>query len=440
MMILDKALQLREDQDRPVRVALIGAGFMGRAIAQQLLTPLPGLRLVGIAARRAESAQRAYLEAGVTDYARPENASQVDRAIVAGRAVVVEDPALLCQADGVDVVIEVTGHVEQSAHTVMQAIRYGKHVVLMNAELDATIGPMLKVYADRAGVVITNTEGDEPGVALNLYRFVKTIGYQPVMAGNIKGFYDVRRNPDTQLGFAEKTKQNVNMVTSFADGTKLSMETCIVANATGLRAGRRGMFGHRCAHVKDVLQHFSAEQLLHEPLVDFVLGAEPGSGAFVVGYNDNPYKAHQMSYFKMGDGPLYVFYTPFHLPHLEVAVTVGRVALFQDAAVTPIGAPVCDVVTVAKRPLKAGELLDGIGGFTCYGMIDNAETSIGQNTLPMGLADGCRLLRDVPADQPITYADVQLPAGRLCDQLRSEQNAHFADALSRSSLSPAAAL
>ncbi len=426
MMILDTALQKREDEGRPVRVGLIGAGFMGRAITQQFYTPLPGMRLVAISSRRPEAGQRAFAEAGATNVVTTDNPEYVAQCLAANRPVVVQDPQRLCEADGIDVIIEVTGDIETSARTVLQAINFGKHVVLMNAELDATIGPILKVYADRAGVVITNTEGDEPGVAMNLYRFVKTIGYQPVMAGNIKGFYDPRRNPDTQRGFAEKTKQSVKMVTSFADGTKLSMETCIVANATGLQAGQRGMFGPRCAHVKDVLQHFTPEQLLEKPLVDFVLGAEPGSGAFVVGYNDNPHKAHYMNYFKLGDGPLYVFYTPFHLPHLEVAVTVGRAALFQDAAVTPRGAPVCDVVTVAKRPLKAGETLDGIGGFTCYGMIDNADVATDGNLLPMGLSEGCRMIRDVAQDQALTYADVELPPNRLCDQLRQEQNEYFA--------------
>ncbi|HZZ72836.1 MAG TPA: hypothetical protein VFE24_11325 [Pirellulales bacterium] len=426
MMILDTALEKRAAAGRPVRVGLVGAGFMGRAIAQQFLTPLPGLRLVAIAARRAADGQRAWLEAGAQEPLVTDQAGELEQAIAQGRPAVVEDPRMLCEAEAIDVLVEVTGHVEQSAQTVLHAIQFGKHVVLMNAELDATIGPILKVYAERAGVVLTNTDGDEPGVAMNLFRFVKCIGLKPVMAGNIKGFYDPRRNPDTQRGFAEQTKQNVNMVTSFADGTKLSMETTIVANATGLRAGRRGMFGHRCAHVKDVLRHFTPEQLLEQGLVDFVLGAEPGSGAFVVGYGDQPGKAHYLNYFKMGAGPLYVFYTPFHLPHLEVAITVGRAALFQDAAVTPLGAPVCDVVTIAKRPLRSGEILDGIGGFTCYGMIDNAETAARENLLPMGLSGGCRLRRDILQDQPLTYADVDLPPNRLCDQLREEQTAYFA--------------
>jgi len=307
----------------------------------------------------------------------------------------------------------------------MAAIDGHKHLVLVDAELDATVGPILKKKADEAGVVITNTDGDEPGVAMNLYRFVETIGYAPVMAGNIKGFIDRYRTPETQRAFAERVGQDPPMITSFADGTKLSMEATILANATGLRVGRRGMFGHACEHVRDVIDHFDAERLRECPLVDYALGAQPGTGAFVVGYNDEPIKSQYMQYFKMGDGPLYVFYTPYHLPHLQVAVTIGRAALFGDAAVAPLGPPVCDVVAVAKRDLSAGETLDGIGGFCCYGQNENADVTSRDRLLPMGLSENCRLLRNIPQDQPLTYDDVQLPADRLCDALRREQDALF---------------
>jgi predicted homoserine dehydrogenase-like protein len=425
MVILDRALQKREDAGKPIRVGLIGAGFMGRAIARQICTPLVGMRLAAIANRHVDGAQRAWSEAGESNAVTVKTQRELDAAIAAGRPVAVDDSALLCHSAQIDVLIEVTGHVESSAHTVLEAIAGRKHIVLMNAELDATVGPILKKRADDAGVIISNTEGDEPGVVLNLYRYVKTIGYQPMLAGNIKGFLDRYRTPETQRGFAEKTGQSASMVTSFADGTKLSMEACLVANATGLKVGQRGMFGPKCAHVKDVLHHFTPEQLLEQPLVDFALGAEPGTGAFVVGYNDEPAKQPYMSYFKMGDGPLYVFYTPYHLPHLEVPLTAARAVLFGDAAVAPIGAPVGDVVTVAKRDLKIGETLDGVGGFTCYGMIENAETAREENLLPMGLSEGCRLVRDVSKDTAISNDDVERPDGRLCDRLRTEQDTYF---------------
>jgi predicted homoserine dehydrogenase-like protein len=216
------------------------------------------------------------------------------------------------------------------------------------------------------------------------------------------------------------------MATSFADGTKISMENSVVANATGYKVGKRGMYGPKCGHVKEAINLFPVDQMLDGGLVDYILGAEPGPGVFVIGHNDHPERREYMKYFKMGDGPLYAFYVPYHLPHLEVPLTAARAVLFQDAAVAPIAGPVCDVITVAKRDLEAGEMLDGIGGFTCYGMIENAAVCQAENLLPMGLSEECRLTRDIRKDQAITYADVNLPPGRLCDKLRTEQDAYFA--------------
>jgi predicted homoserine dehydrogenase-like protein len=207
------------------------------------------------------------------------------------------------------------------------------------------------------------------------------------------------------------------------------MEATILANATGFTVAKRGMYGHRCAHVKDTLNLYPLEQLLNEGIVDYILGAEPHTGAFVLAYTDHPAKQQYLNYFKMGDGPLYVFYTPYHLPHIQIATTVARAVLFHDATVTPISKPVCDVLTVAKKDMEAGTVLDGIGGFTCYGTIDRADVTREESLLPMGLSDGCRLVRAVRKDQPVTYSDVQLPAGRVCDRLRAEQNTYFASAV-----------
>jgi predicted homoserine dehydrogenase-like protein len=299
----------------------------------------------------------------------------------------------------------------------------------MNAELDATVGPILKVRADEAGVIISNADGDEPGMILNLLREVQTIGYHPVAVGNLKGFLDRYRTPETQKGFAEQTRQNPVMCAAYADGTKLNLEACVVANATGFAVGQRGMFGPKCRHVNEIAvelrKHFTSEQLLQRSLVDYVLGAQPGSGVFVVGYNDEPAKRHYMNYLKMGEGPLYVFHRPHVLPHLEAPLTAARAVLFNDAAVTPRGVPVCDVITVAKRDIKAGETLDGLGGFACYGVIENADAVSKEKLLPIGLASGCRVRRDLKRDESISYHDIEPPLERLSDRLRAEQSKYF---------------
>ncbi|HFE66521.1 MAG TPA: NAD(P)-dependent oxidoreductase [Chloroflexi bacterium] len=425
MVIVDTALEKRAEANKPVQVGIIGAGYMGRGVVLTIISAFKGMRVAAVYNRAISQAERAYRQAGVEELRHTETAAELEDAIANGQYAITDNPLTLCEAGNIDVIIEATGEVEFGARVVMRAIEQGKHVVLMNAELDATVGPILKEYADKAGVVITNADGDQPGVVMNLYRFVKTIGYNPVMCGNIKGLQDHYRTPETQAEFARKNKQKPRLITSFADGTKISMEMAVVANATGFGVSVRGMAGPRCRHVTEALDLFPLDQLLDGGLVDFILGAEPGPGVFVLGYNENPILQQYAHYFKMGDGPLYVFYVPYHLPHLEAPITAARAALFADAAVAPRGAPVCDVVTAAKRNLQAGELLDGIGGFTTYGMIDNYDVSRAGNFIPMGLTEGCRLKRDIAIDEIITYDDVILPEGRLADKLREEQTARF---------------
>ncbi len=425
MIIVDTELARRLDQNNPVRVAMVGAGYMARGIALQVLSAMPGLRLVAISNRTVRNAERAYQDAGVEDFDRVSTVAQLEASIARGRYAVTDDPMLLCRAGQVEAVIETTGEIEFGATVAFEAINQGKHVILMNAEVDASIGPILKVHADRAGVVYTYTDGDEPGVAMNLYRFVDSMGYKPVLMGQIKGFLNRYRNPETQRAFAEKHQQKAAMVASFADGSKLAIESAIIGNATGFVPGIRGMYGYECGHVKDLLTKFKVEDFANGGLVDFVLGAEPHTGAFVMGFNDHPIKKKYMSYFKFGEGPLYMFYTPYHLPHMQLPHTVARAVLFKDPTLTPRGAPVCDTVSIAKRDLKAGEFLDGMGGFTCYGLADSYANCRRNDDLPIALSVGCRLKRDIAKDQSISYRDVDLPVGRLSDRLRAEQTVHF---------------
>jgi predicted homoserine dehydrogenase-like protein len=425
MLIVDTALERRERDGNPIQVGIIGAGFMGRGIALQIAEFVPGMRVAAISNRTIETAERSYREAGIEDARVVESVRDLEECVRTGQPAITDDAMLLVDAGNIDAIIEVTGEIEFGAGVVTRAIDNGKHVILMNAELDGTVGAILKVRADKAGVVITNADGDQPGVMMNLYRFVKSIGCRPILCGNIKGLHDVRRNPDTQAAFAKANFQKPRMVTSFADGTKISFEMCIVSNATGMKAGRRGMYGPTCEHVSDAAALFPLDQMLDGGIVDYIVGAQPSPGVFVLGYQDHPIQQRYLKVYKLGDGPVYTFYTPYHLCHFEAPLTVARAVLFGDAAVTPIGPPVTDVVTVAKRDLKAGDVIDGIGGFDCYGVLDNIDVSLRDGLLPMGLAEGCRLKRDRPMDQVLTYDDVEVPSGRLSDQLRQEQVRHF---------------
>jgi predicted homoserine dehydrogenase-like protein len=425
MVIVDTAMAQREQEGSPIRVALVGAGVTGKMIALQLLTPIAGMRLAAIANRTPDKAMQAFKAAGVDVARAVSNVSALEDRVAQGLPSVVDDPSMVCEALNIDVVVEVTGTVEFGAQVATAAIAHRKHVVLVNAELDSTVGPILKHQADRAGVVITNTDGDEPGVAMTLLRYLRSVGLRPVAAGNLKGMIDRYRTPETQREFAAKYNQSAEKVTSFADGTKLSMEATILANATGFRVGQRGMLGPKCSHVREMAKLLPAEKLLSGGLVDYALGAEPHTGAFVIAFEDNEKKQKELGYYKMGDGPFYVFYTPYHLPHVQIASTIGRAALFNDATVAPRGAPVCEVATFAKRDLKAGEVIDGVGGFMTYGLVENADAFSAANFLPAGVAEGCRLTRAVEKDKPVTYADVTLPEGRLVDRLRTEQGLRF---------------
>lgn len=431
MIIIDSALKKRQAENNPVRVAMVGAGFMGRGVALQIIQSTPGMKLVAVSNRNIEQARRAYNEANVQDLVVVETVAQLEDAIAQDRYAVTDDAFLLCQAEGIDAIIEVTGAVEFSAQVVFKAIEHRKHVIMMNAELDGTVGPILKVYADKAGVVLTNVDGDQPGVIMNLYRFVKGIGVRPVLCGNIKGLHDPYRNPTTQEGFAKKWGQNPAMVTSFADGTKISYEQAIVANATGMRVAQRGMFGPTVeagTPITEAVNWYRLEELLQGPgIVDYVVGAAPNPGVFVLGTHDHPQQKHYLNLYKLGEGPLYCFYTPYHLCHFEVPNTVARAVLFSDAAIAPIAGPCVDVVATAKIDLKVGQLIDGIGGYMTYGLAENSQVVNQGRLLPMGLAEGCRLKRDVPKDQVLCMDDVTVPEGRLSDQLRAEQNAYFSN-------------
>ena len=224
MQIVDTALAARHADGNPIRIAVVGAGFMAQGIFNQVANSVPGMDVVCVVARRREQARAALEYAGHVEIADVSSVAELDAAISRGVPAVTDDHSVVCGSAAVEAVIEATGAVEYGARATADCVAAGKHVVLMNAELDGTIGSILKMQADKAGVVLTGCDGDQPGVQGNLIRFVKSIGLTPMVAGNIKGLQDRFRNPTTQEGFAKQWGQNVHMVTSFADGTKISFE------------------------------------------------------------------------------------------------------------------------------------------------------------------------------------------------------------------------
>jgi predicted homoserine dehydrogenase-like protein len=297
----------------------------------------------------------------------------------------------------------------------------------MNAEIDATIGPILQVYAEKHGVIMSACEGDEPGVQMNLCRWVKGLGLIPRVMGNVKGLQDPYRDPTTQRGFAERWGQNAAMVTSFADGSKINFEQAIVANATGFKVKSRGM-SRGIEYRGDVMKIGSLYEIddvrRYGGIIDYVVGT-PLTKVYCLAEHPDPKQQHYLSLYKMGEGPLYSFFTPYHLVHFEVPNAIARVVLLRDSVAKPLGGPVVEVGAVAKRDLKAGEILDDYGMYMTYGEAVNTEEMSSRRYLPEGLVEGCTLLREIPRDSVITYDDVTLPSNRLADQLRGEQYRTF---------------
>lgn len=389
---------------------------------------MPGMKIVAIANRNAGNAQRAYKIAGDLNTLEVRNVAEMDAAIASGKSTYTDNFDAICESEQVEVLIESTGHIEFGANVTLKAINCGKHVATMNAELDGTVGPILKVYADKAGVIFCGCDGDQPAVQLNLYRFVKSIGLTPLLCGNIKGLQDRYRNPTTQESFAKQWGQTPSMVTSFADGTKISFEQAIVANATGMKVAKRGMLGYESkGHVDNMIDFYDHEQLRElGGIVEYVVGAQPSPGVFIYASNDgDATQAHYLNYGKLGEGPLYSFYVPYHLTIFEAPLSAARVALLNDSVISPIAGQVVDVITTAKIDLKAGEKLDGLGHYMTYGQCENTEITKNENLLPMGIAEGCVLKRDISKDDVITYKDVELPNDSLAVKLRKEQDEYF---------------
>src|SRR3954469_15037461 len=427
MIIVDRALAAHEAQGTAIRVGMIGAGFMGQGLTNQIVNSVRGMRMAAIYNRKPERAIGVYKYAGCEDVVVAKSQNALDDAIRAGKPAVAEDPFTICRSPEIDIVVDVTGSVEFGAQVILEAFANKKSVVLMNAEVDATLGPILRVYAKQHGQILSACEGDEPGVQMNLIRWVKGLGLIPRAIVNVKGLQDPYRNPTTQQGWAERWGQNAAMVTSFADGSKISFEQSIVANATNFKVRARGMSrGLKYdGSIMDIAKLYDLDGLRAlGGVVDYTVGPA-GVKIFVLAEHADPKQRHYLNLYKMGEGPLYPFWVPYHLVHFETPNAIARVALFGDNIAPPLAGPVVEVCAVAKRDLAAGEVLDEYGMYMTYGEAVNVEEMSAMRYLPEGLVEGCKLKHPIPKDQALTYNDVELPEGRIADKLRAEQYRHF---------------
>lgn len=428
MIIVDNKLRKREQASDPINVAVIGTGAMGYGIINQITRYTPGMKVVATFNRTVEKAVKAYEASGIKDYAlSPGSIKAGQDALDSGKPVITDDIDLLLELKGIDIVVEATGTIEFALHTILKAYDKGISVMSFNAELDSTFGPFLKIKSEEMGVRYSLSDGDQPGVTMNLYRYIRGMGFEPLLCGNIKGLQDHYRNPDTQKGFAAQWDMTPQMVTSFADGTKISFEQSCVANATGMRVAKRGMLGYNFDGHVDDMKHLYDIDMLKEAggIVDYVVGPKPAPGIFIYATTDDSNSAKFLKYGKLGDGPLYSFYVPFHLLFFDIASSICRLVDFNDPVIVASNGLVVDVVATAKVDLEPGDIIDGLGGFKTYGTCDNHDVASRERLLPMALAIGCRLQRRVAKDQILTYDDVEFDTNSFVGKLVKKQNEMF---------------
>ena len=385
---------------------------MGKGLLYQCLET-PGFECVALADIEPERAVRCA-EAFDVPYRIVESSHAMTRAIEEGTLALCEQGMLAATCEPADVFIESTSAIAEAGRFTEAALEHGKHVAMMNAEADLIFGPYLARRADEKGVTYTSIDGDQHGVIRRLVIEIELWGFDLVMAGNMKGYLDRYANPTSIIPEADKRNLDYRMCTAYTDGTKLCVEMALIANALGLRTPVPGMHGPRADHVKDVPSLFDLEEMFaeHGPVVDYILDAEPDGGVFAVGYCEEPYQQEMMQYYKMGDGPFYVFYRPYHLCHVEALQSVAEAVLDDYALLRPDHGFETNVYAYAKRDLKAGETLDGIGGYCCYGLIENTEAQEEAPGVPICLIEDTELIRDVEKDEKLLADDVQLDSQR----------------------------
>ncbi|NLG93610.1 MAG: NAD(P)-dependent oxidoreductase [Clostridiales bacterium] len=429
MLGLNYKLEELEEKGKKIKFGIVGAGQMGMGMVSQVML-MKGVCPSVVADINVENARKAFLNAGVKedDVAEAKTIAQANELMERGKYVYTSDAEIASKANLVDVVIDATGVPEVGAKIAIDSINNKKHIVMLNVETDVCIGPILKKLADNAGVVYTGSAGDEPGAVKELYDFATSAGFEVRVIGKGKNNkVDLECNPDTVLEEATRRGVSPHMLTSFKDGTKTMVELACMSNATGYVADVRGAHG-AAGQVSDLPSLLSLKSeggiLSHYGVVEYINGVAPG--VFIIISSPLDTVRAEMKYLSMGDGPNYVLYRPYHLTSLETPLSAVKAVLDHQSTIVPMGALVSEVITVAKKDLKAGENLDGIGGYTVYGTIELAKTAKEINAVPLGLINRKTVLKkDVKKGEVITYDMVDLDASSLVYQLRKLQDRFF---------------
>ncbi len=422
---INTQLKILEENNKQIRVSLVGAGLMGKGMVSQMML-MKGMIPSLVASRKIEDAIKSYTLAGVSidDIAMGRTLSEINTAMERGKFVVTDNAEYATKANLIDVVVDATGVPNTGAKIAMDAIFNHKHIVMVNIEADVTVGPILNKLAKSAGVIYTGTAGDEPGSVMEIYDFADALGFDIVAIGKGKNNpIDFSATPDTVREKALAKKLKPLRLASFVDGTNTMIEMAAMSNATGFIPDIRGAHGPT-ATVKDLANLFRLKEeggiLNNHGIVDYVNGIAPG--VFVVVTTKLPQVHEEMQFLSMGDGPNYVLYRPYHLTSLETPITVAKAMIYNEATIAPKGKPISEVVTIAKKDLKKGERLDGIGEYTILGSIETFQNAKEGNLLPVGLVNENTIVRqDIKKGEFITYDMVDLDTSTMVYKLRQMQ-------------------
>ena len=400
----DIILKKLENRKKPIDVIVTGLGFMGFGFISSI-QHTKGIRVPLVITRRPDESKKFLEKHGFS--ASCESNPQKIKEFAHRGFICVSDDLDLIETYPSDTVMEVTGTIAYGTDVALRAIRARKHVITMNPELQATVGSELKICADKNDVVITDVIGDQPGSLARLIGQSKLMGFNVVLAGNMKRFLNRHATQEEMKPWADDKGLSVRQTVSFTDGTKQSIEMTLVANYFGMNILQFGMRGPEVDDVQDALKVFQWHKIPQEGIVDYILGRTLFPGIFVVAKHKDKNQQKYLRYLGLGEGPRYVLFEPYHLCHLEVAGTIAKVVLFGQETIHNSIKPRATTIAVAKTELAAGTVLDGIGGDTMYGNIDKIEHA--QGYLPAGLAPGAIVKQSLHQDQPIKISDVTLP-------------------------------
>ncbi len=439
---LHERLRELDAQGKKIKVAIVGSGRMGKGVTNQIFG-MRGMEVSIIADILLESAYAAYANNQIDreEICVAESPHIANQAISRNQPVITQDASIVPLTD-IDCIIEATGVPEIGAMVAYLGIQNGKHVAMLNIEADNVVGPILKKLADSAGVVYTFADGDEPGVLMGLYEWADSLGFTTVAAGKSPAYspQDPYATPDTVAELAAIKNLNPKMFCSFNDGSKTQIEMCSFANAAGLIPDVLGMHNPLNTDIWDlpriyqkkedggILDRYGVVEICGPTFkpdgsIDYRKSVQPG--VFYIITHSHPQIRKDLAHLlKFQPGPNFLLHRPYHLCSIETPLSAAQAYFYNE----PTGAPkglYSEMVALTKRNLKAGEVLDGSGGYLVRGRLEKATVAFEKDLLPFGLAEDIKLIKDVAKDQPVRYSDVLLDEKMFVVMLRRLQNAQL---------------